>query len=332
MSVKKYGQVQNIPIDKIDVSPFQVRMEYGDITELAANIKKIGLLSPILVRPIAERYEIVHGHRRFMAHNYMNKKYIPGVVKELTDKLALIIHGSENIQRQEFSPIETARYYDRCRKFFSVKEIAKELKKSESHIRYHLYLIDLPEDIQTKIHKGEISYSKARQLAKLTMGTTMTPIVGNKGLKMGSLPTYRTIQYYPQIRKLARDESLRDAQSIAKAAELIREGIKVEEAIREAKKDYATRRSIERWKSRTTPNTLIGKLIDVTERDKKISDRYSQIIHEIQLEKTLLCPKCGESITYPTQKIDELINLTHMEILDAQHLTKELTLLLKELR
>ncbi len=329
MSVEKYGLVQSIPIDKIDASPFQVRMEYGDITELAENIKKLGLLSPILVRPIDERFEIVHGHRRFMAYNYMNRKDIPGIVKELTDKLALIIHGSENIQREEFSPIETARYYDRCRKFFSIKEIAKELNKSEAHVKFHLYLINLPEDIQAKIHRGEISYSKARQLAKLTMGRKVTPIVGDKGQFQQA---YRTIQYYPQIRTLARDESLRDAQSIAKAAELVREGVKVEDAIEEAKKDYAARRAIERWKSKATPNSIIGKLIEATELDKKINDRWSKINHEIQLKKTLLCPKCGESITYPTPKLDELVHLTCMEILDAKRLTNELTTLLKEAR
>jgi len=297
--VQKYGLVQSIPLEKIDVSPFQVRMEYGDITELAANIKKLGLLSPILVRPIDERYEIVHGHRRFMALTHLNGKYISGVVRELTDKQALIIHGSENIQREEFSPIETARYYEQCRKFFSVKEIAKETKKSGAHIRYHLDLIDLPEDIQTKIHREEISYKKARALVKLIKDTDITAVTSDKGVKSGSTPAPRTTQYFDEIRVLAKDEGLRDAQSVAKAANLIREGVQVDEAVEEAKKDYAKRKSKQRGESDALPPSelakkLIEKLKDPSELDKKIIEQYPKLVQELIEQGKLNCPHCGD--------------------------------------
>ena len=290
MSVEKYGLVQSILLEKIDVSPFQVRMEYGDITELAGNIKKLGLLSPILARPIGERYEIIHGHRRFMAFKHLKSKYIPGVVKELTDKQALIIHGSENIQREEFSPIETARYYKQCRKFFSVKEIAKETKKSETHVRYHLYLVNLPEDIQAKIHRGEISHGKARELAKLALDTSRITAVIQ--------PASPTTKYYDQIRVLASDEGLRDAPSIAKAAKLVREGFEVEEAADEARKDYAKRLSKKRSERKALPpeeiaRNLIENLPDPSERDKKIIEQYPKLVKALQDQGLLNCPICG---------------------------------------
>ena len=298
MSVKKYGLVQSIPIDKIDDSPFQVRMEYGDITELAANIKKLGLLSPILARPIGERYEIVHGHRRFMAFKHLKSKYVPGVVRELTDKQALIIHGSENIQREEFSPIETARYYKQCRKFFSIKEIAKETKKGETHVRYHLYLVNLPEDIQTKIHIGEISYGKARELARLAIETTITAVMIKKGVSRGPKPDSPTTQYYDEIRIISRDKGLRDAPSIAKAAKLVKEGVEVEEAVDEAREDYAKRMSKRRSEREALPpeeiaRNLIENLPDPSERDKKIIEQYPKLVKALQDQGLLNCPICG---------------------------------------
>ncbi len=299
MSVKKYGLVQSIPIEKIDASPFQVRMEYGDISELAANIKKIGLLSPILVRPIGERFEIVHGHRRFRAFKHLKSKYIPGVVKELTDKQALIIHGSENIQREEFSPIETARYYEQCRKYFSVKEIAKETKKSEAHIRYHLYLVNLPEDIQTKIHRGDISYGKARELAKLAIETGITAVISDKGGVSGSKPASPTTKYFDEIRILARDEGLRDAPAIAKATDLVREGFSAEEAAEEARKDYAKRMSKRRSATKApTPEeiarNILENLPDPSELDKKIIRQYPKLVQELHEKGLLNCPHCGD--------------------------------------
>ena len=293
MNVEKFGLVLSILIEKIDVSPFQVRMEYGDITELAANIKNLGLLSPILVRPIDERYEIVHGHRRFMAFKHLNRKYIPGVVRDLTDKQALIIHGSENIQREEFSPIETARYYDQCRKFFSVKEIAKETKKDESHVRYHLYLVNLPEDIQAKIHRGEISYGKARELAKLAIEKPVTAVTGADGRFKQAIPT---TQYFDEIRILARYEGLKDAESVAIASALVREGVEVEEAAEEAFKDYVARRSEKRWKGKVTPpeeiaRELIENLPDPSELEEKILKQYPKLIQEFIKQGKLNCPE-----------------------------------------
>jgi len=298
MSVEKYGLVQSIPIEKIDVSPFQVRMEYGDITELAANIKKLGLLSPILARTIGERFEIVHGHRRFMAFKHLKSKYIPGVVKELTDKQALIIHGSENIQREEFSPIETARYYNQCRKFFSVKQIAKETKKGETHVRYHLYLVNLPEDIQAKIHSGDISYGKARELAKLALETDITAVMSNKGTVSGSMPASPTTKYFDEIRIISRDKGLRDAKSIAKAAKLVKGGVEVEEAAEEARKDYAKRLSKKRGEREALPpeeiaRNLIENLPHPSERDKKIIEQYPKLVKALQDQGLLNCPICG---------------------------------------
>ncbi len=310
MSVRKYGIIVSIPIEKIDDSPFQVRMEYGDITELADNIKKLGLLAPILVRPIAERYEIVHGHRRLGAFKHLIRKYIPGIIKEFTDKQALIIHGSENIQRQEFSPIETARYYKQCRKYFSINEIAKQTKKGVDHVRDHLNLMDLPEDIQLKIHRKEFSLKKARQLLRLTREKPTVATVGDKGQFK---PAPRTTKYQEDIRILAREEGLRDASAVGKAATLVKKGIKVEDAVDEAKKDYAARKSKERVNSKAPSateltKTIIGKLKGENELNEEILKQYPKLVQKMVAEGKLGCPHCGDgSLVWECcgRKIDE---------------------------
>ncbi len=292
MSGGEHDIVQNIPIDKIDNSPFQVRMEYGDITELAANIEKLGLLSPILVRPVGERFQLVHGHRRVGAYKHLNRKHIPGVVKELDDKTALIIHGSENLQRQEFSPIETARYYAECRKFFSVKEIAKQIEKSEAHVKYHLYLVNLPEDVQTKIHLGEISVGKARALAKLAIEPSVTAVTGR------FKPAIPTTKYHDEIRILSLYKGLNDATSVSLAADLVKEGVSVEEAAEEARKDYVKRRSKRRSEREDLPleeiaRNLIENLPDPRELDKKIIESYPLLVKAMHERGKIPCPSCG---------------------------------------
>ncbi len=303
MSVRKYGIIVSIPIDKIDDSPFQVRMEYGEITKLAANIKKLGLLAPILVRPIDKRYEVVHGHRRLKAYKHLTRKYIPGIIKEFTDKQALIIHGSENIQREEFSPIETARYYKQCRTYFSVKEIAKRMEKSESHVKEHLYLVNLPEDIQADIHSKKLSVRKARELARLAISTDVTAVTSDKGLKMGSTPATPTTKYFDQIRVLSKEsskaEGLKDAKAVSIAANLVKKGIKVEKAVEVAKKDYATRKSKERVNSKApsateVTKTLIGKLKGENELNKEILAQYPKLVQKMVAEGKLGCPHCGD--------------------------------------
>jgi len=167
--VLKHGIVQHVPVDLIDDSPFQVRISYGDVDGLAADIRRRGLLQPILVRPRGDRYEVVHGHRRLRAVRLNGARYILAVVRDLSDEDALLILGSENIHRRQLSPIEEARYYAELKKRkMSVRRIAKEMGKSKSTIHDYLTLLDLPEDVQTQIHAGEVSLSKAIQLARLT--------------------------------------------------------------------------------------------------------------------------------------------------------------------
>lgn len=103
--------VVEIPINKLVISKFNIRREIGDISELVASIKELGVLEPIIVRPRGDKYEIIVGRRRFEAAKQAGLKSIPAIIKEIDDTQALAVSLIENIQRGELSIREEGEAY-----------------------------------------------------------------------------------------------------------------------------------------------------------------------------------------------------------------------------
>ncbi len=91
----KYPQIQLLHINDLVVSPFNVRKQAGDLTDLKNSIKVKGLLQPILVRPTKKGYEVVVGQRRFLACKELEWKRIPAFCRKMTDREALAISLSD---------------------------------------------------------------------------------------------------------------------------------------------------------------------------------------------------------------------------------------------
>lgn len=253
MSVGKtshFGACVSIPLNEIVDSPYQVRVDYGDIEGLARDINDKGLLQPILLRPVdGGKFEIVHGHRRHKAVSSLRWGYIDAFVKELSNVEAMRIQGSENIWRKDYTPIEEARLYLNYRAFLerethgkvSVKEIAEAYQTSEDNVTNKVALLDLPLEIQDKLHQGQIPFSKARQLTILTRENP-TPI-GVGEIK----PAAKTDHFYNEIKRLAQEiekgalGGLRTEKGVAGAAQAIRNGVPYEEAVEKAKVDESIR-------------------------------------------------------------------------------------------
>ncbi len=100
----------DILIDLISPNPNQPRKHFDDaaLMELAESIKQVGLLNPILVRPIGDRFEIVHGERRWRACKLAGLETIRAEVRELDDETSFLVSFTENLQRYDLSPIEEA--------------------------------------------------------------------------------------------------------------------------------------------------------------------------------------------------------------------------------
>ncbi len=295
----KYGMPQLILIDKIDESPYQNRISYGDIDGLAVSIKRDGLLTPILVRTIGERYQIIFGERRFRAAKKIGQKYIRAVVTELSDKDAIRIMGVENINRENLSPMEEARLYRMCSELGkTIAQIAKDYTKSHSYLREHLALLDLPKDIQDRVHNKEISFSKAKGLTILTRKKRTKK---ERASTQGFTKAPRTTEHYADIISIADDEELRDRIAVEMVARAVRDGVPLPEAKAMAKKDYAVRMFKARGRPLTTTEAIKALEESLPDKEKleteaKAIARHQmlQFFHELWEDGVLDCPVCGK--------------------------------------
>jgi ParB family chromosome partitioning protein len=130
------SEVTEIEIEKLFVGECNVRKEKGDLTELVNSIKEKGILEPIIVRPVGEKYEVVVGSRRYEASKLAGLTKIPVIIKEMNDKEAIVTSLMENVQRENLEPEEEAAAYQKLVKIFgSIRKVAKSIGKSESSIR-----------------------------------------------------------------------------------------------------------------------------------------------------------------------------------------------------
>jgi ParB family chromosome partitioning protein len=139
------------------------------VRELAESIRSQGLLQPILVRPLNGRYEVVTGHRRYLAHRLIGEVKIKSIIREMTDEQVLEARAVENDQREDLNPIEKAKGYKRLRDQlgYSIKKIAQKMGRGTATIERHFRLLDLPEEFQKAVGRGEVSMAVAIILGEI---------------------------------------------------------------------------------------------------------------------------------------------------------------------
>jgi len=161
--------VVELPLDQISLNPYQPRKGYDDekYQDLVRSVRVHGIVQPILVRMKGpDQYELVAGERRLRAASDAGLTHIAAVVKELTNEQSLEIALIENLQREDLGPLEAARAYRRLIDEFglSQEDIAFKLGKSRSSIANTLRLMNLPQEIQESLARGEITEGHARAL------------------------------------------------------------------------------------------------------------------------------------------------------------------------
>lgn len=146
------AQVMEIPIARLYVGKSNVRSGAGDITELTRSIEEEGVLQPILVRRVKDKYEIVVGSRRFSAAKAAGLKSIPAIIREMDDGEAIVASLSENIQRGDLQPEEEAKAIQKLVGIFrSNREVARVLGLSEGTIRMKLSVLELIPKLRSKM-------------------------------------------------------------------------------------------------------------------------------------------------------------------------------------
>ena len=162
-------KIVEIEIDLIDRNPYQPRTVFNEeeLTELANSIKQQGLIQPIVLRKVGDRYQIISGERRTRASKLAGFSTIKAQVYEnLDDKVMSEWALIENIQRVDLNPVEIARSYQKLIDNYNYthEDLAKAVGKSRSAITNALRLLKLPEVVLAWIEEGKIAGGAARAL------------------------------------------------------------------------------------------------------------------------------------------------------------------------
>lgn len=161
-----------LELGQIVANPRQPRTGFDDeaLRELAASLRQVGMLQPIVVRPVSDgRYEIVAGERRFRAARLAGLREVPALVRHTEDDQLLTEALIENIHRADLSPLEEAAAYDQLLGDFAMThdQLAERLGRSRSTITNTLRLLALPMALQEQVAGGLLTAGHARALLGL---------------------------------------------------------------------------------------------------------------------------------------------------------------------
>lgn len=161
-----------IPIASLRSGAFSVRVsarhDDSSVVELAKSMSAVGIIAPIVVRESdAGEFEVIAGERRLLAARLLKMTEVPCIVRECTEAEALTLSLTENLQRNNLSPIEKARGLTRLLVDMALTqcEIGERIGMPQSAIAHHLRLLRLPEEVQHLIHDGALSTGHGKVLA-----------------------------------------------------------------------------------------------------------------------------------------------------------------------
>jgi ParB family chromosome partitioning protein len=161
-----------LDIDLLAPNPRQPRTQIDDarLDELAQSIRANGVIQPILVRPVGDRYEIVAGERRWRAAQRAGLLKVPAAIRDIPDEKLLEIALVENIQREDLNPIEEALAYQRLSEelHLSQETIASAVGKDRTTVANFIRLLRLPAEIRQEVASGALSMGHARALLALS--------------------------------------------------------------------------------------------------------------------------------------------------------------------
>ena len=177
-----------ISIDLIDPSPFQPRTSFdeAELRELADSLRAKGVIQPVLIRPVGDRYQLVAGERRWRAAKLAALEAIPAIVRPLDDRDALELALTENLLRDDLGPLEAARAYKSLQDRFglSQEEIASRLGINRVTVTNTLRLLRLPPAIQRMIEQNQLTAGHARALLAIESEPTQLSLA-TKAVRRG---------------------------------------------------------------------------------------------------------------------------------------------------
>lgn len=166
------SQVLQVPIEDIIPNRFQPRLNFDDssLQELASSIKQHGIIQPLVLRKVGDKYEIIAGERRYKASKIAGLTSVPAIISQLDDKNSAEVAIVENIQRKDLSSIEEAKSYKTLldKGYLTQEQLAKRMGVSQSAVSNKLRLLSLSAEVQQALMDGKISERHARSLLQVS--------------------------------------------------------------------------------------------------------------------------------------------------------------------
>ncbi len=224
-----------VPLEKVRPNPQQPRLQFDPtgIEELAASIRRHGVLQPIVVSRNGDHYELVAGHRRVLASRSAGKTTIPAVIREdVADRLELAL--VENLQRTDLNAIETARAYKLLMETYDLtqEQLAERVGKSRSQVANMLRALTAPQVLQDAVLEGKISEGHLRALLPLPLSAAVAALgdIIAKELSVRDAEALVRKMVHPTHRGRTRTRALRSDPDLAQVTNDLRAalGTKVE--------------------------------------------------------------------------------------------------------
>lgn len=178
---EREGSLVELAVGEIRPNPFQPRqdVEPAALEELKSSIRRAGLLQPVVVRPAPGGnggYELIAGERRLRACQALGWERIPAVKRDVDDRTVLTLALVENLQRDDLSPVDEARGYERLIAEFSLtqQDVADAVGRNRSTVANALRLLKLPKAVLAMLHESHLSVGHARALLALDDPRTVT--------------------------------------------------------------------------------------------------------------------------------------------------------------
>lgn len=172
---EREGSLMEVAIEQIRANPYQPRraVEPEALEELKSSIRQAGLLQPVVVRPAPDGgagFELIAGERRLRACQALGWERIPAVKRDADDRTLLTLALIENLQRDDLSPVDEARGYQRLVTEFQLshQDIADAVGRDRSTVANALRLLKLPDAVLTMLHAGHLSVGHGRALLALS--------------------------------------------------------------------------------------------------------------------------------------------------------------------
>ncbi|KUJ83103.1 chromosome partitioning protein ParB [Microbulbifer flavimaris] len=165
------GELRELPIEYLQRGRYQPRRDFPQesLQELADSIRAQGIMQPIVVRPVGEKFEIIAGERRWRAAQLAELDRVPALVRDVPDEAAVAMALIENIQREDLNPVEEASALKRLQDEFELtqQQVAEAVGKSRTAVTNLLRLLSLTDEVRTFLERGDLELGHAKALLGL---------------------------------------------------------------------------------------------------------------------------------------------------------------------